>query len=1652
MKEKSVQTTFWVGLVFSIAPLSLFATNDLWIGTGSNNNLNTAGNWSAGVPNTTLTAVFDNTTSDINTTPTASSNFSASALDFDNLASPFSFTFDNCTLTLAGSGITGTNTDTTITSTNTNNTSTITGQLLFTNVTSASSGSALLYAVNDNTVSGAVSSAQRGVQSSFQIGYGVDVPFSMASSGVLSAVNSAEDTTTGTGVNEFGFIEGNQIEFDGTFTAIDDVTITLSNTGTNSSSGHGSSTAIVNGQFLTKLAFSAGNGLNISATNMGTDASTGTGDNQVGYLDNNQLRYNNTVAIGDSATIILSNAGTNSSSGHGSFTGFGLRQLLLIESFTAGDDFIFSATNSGIDESTGTGDNQVGCLTTAQVSCSTFTLGNNGSMTFSNSGTNSGSGTGGHMGLTGLQLGLEGAFQAGNQLNISATNIGMDTSDSAGNNEVGYVTNHQITSDAFTVGDDATIAFFNTGINDSNGTGSKMGVSHGQFIVGGFPFLAGSGLTLSASNIGTDNSTGSGSNEVGYLTINQLEFDAAFTATDDATITLSNTGTNNGNSQNGLIGEISQQLSVQDAFSVGNNLNFSVTNSGIDNGSGTGGNETGYVQANQVEIVDTFTVSDSATITFLSEGTNTGTCQNGFTGWGRLQCLMHEAFQAGDNLEFSASNSGTDTSVNGEGNQIGYLEVNQVEFDTTFTVGESATITLSNTGTSSNESENNSTGFVGGLQFWVQEAFQAGSNLSLSVTNSGTDTSSDGDSNEIGYITSNQLELDTTFVAGDNATIMLSNIGTSSGAGPSNGTGFIGGQQFLLQGAFQAGNDLSLSASNSGTDTSGDGTGNQIGYVTNYQIEFNTTFVAGDNAVITLSNTGTSNSENESNSTGFVGGQQFWVQGSFQAGNDLVLSATNVGENSSTNQLTSNSIGFLNAPQLEFDDTFSVLDGATITVSNSGTNGSSTVDSVGYVAGDQFVVADDFSAGSNLSIIASNTASTSAGNSNVGAVASQIHFSGSCSVGDGAAITASNNGAGSVSGSQIWFENGLTLTSGSATLQATNEGTVGGEGIFVQGDSPGGDLIIILQGTSLDVDTSSPGFLIGSLTGDNTSSAQTNVALTINSGSSVNANYLGSLSAPSLTKSGSGVQTLSGTNTISGLTTLNEGVLVLNGSLSGDILVNNLATLKGNGTIVGSATIDGGTIAPGQSIGTLYMATYTNNDGTYDLEVNSLGESDLISVTGAATINGGSVYLSSTDGGYLFNSPYTIVEAASVTGSYSGVVLASPTTLISPSLSYDAEHVYLTVTSDVLKGAKTFNQRAVATQLDTADVLDSLQLSLLTDIVNLPSQDVSSALASVSGWQYTNDFFVAETVHNEFIKRMYDPLRLLVTTKKSNCECLEADCCNDYTAWCESGGTHTQLSGNSNAFSIVLNGYEVTTGIQKTFFCDWTLGALGSFEHDHIHYSHQGGSGGSDTWLVGLYGLYRPSIFYTMVDFAYGHSLNHMDRSINFGSTHLKAYSKPQISQFTFYGEIGADWNLCSFLMIQQFLGIETGAYWSKDVSENFAGGWGLAVDGQDRDFLNSRVGFHITSNGLSKNLALSLDLAWDRQYFNNKNTLNEEFIQFGDPFKIKGVNLGSNSFDYALTINQCINKNWNVYLRGSGQIWNQAYQCNALLGAEFSW
>ncbi|MDX8493023.1 autotransporter outer membrane beta-barrel domain-containing protein [Mesorhizobium sp. VK22B] len=369
-----------------------------------------------------------------------------------------------------------------------------------------------------------------------------------------------------------------------------------------------------------------------------------------------------------------------------------------------------------------------------------------------------------------------------------------------------------------------------------------------------------------------------------------------------------------------------------------------------------------------------------------------------------------------------------------------------------------------------------------------------------------------------------------------------------------------------------------------------------------------------------------------------------------------------------------------------------------------------------------------------------------------------------------------------------------------------------------------------------------------------------------------------------------GTTILAANNTYTGPTTVDDGKLVVNGSIASSFTtVNDGGALGGIGTIGGLIVNSGGAVAPGNSIGTLKTTgNVTFNPGSiYQVEVNATGQSDRIDATGIAAINGGTVQVFDASGVYALGSHYTLLTAAGgVSGAFADVTQASPvsTPFLSFGLSYDPYNVYL----DIARSAVTFASFGqTPNQMAIGGGLDSVPLSspLVNAVAQLDAPSARSAFDQLSGEAHASaktaliedSRFVREAAIDR-LRSAFDAVGAVKTPVMSYAsggpEYLPATT-DRFALWGRAFGSwgHTDGDGNAARLNRSTGGFFV--GGDGLVFDTWRLGLLAGYSRTNFNVRDRSSSGTSDNYHLGLYGgtqgsnlAFRTGAAYTWHDIA----------------------------------------------------------------------------------------------------------------------------------------------------------------------------------------
>jgi fibronectin-binding autotransporter adhesin len=196
-----------------------------------------------------------------------------------------------------------------------------------------------------------------------------------------------------------------------------------------------------------------------------------------------------------------------------------------------------------------------------------------------------------------------------------------------------------------------------------------------------------------------------------------------------------------------------------------------------------------------------------------------------------------------------------------------------------------------------------------------------------------------------------------------------------------------------------------------------------------------------------------------------------------------------------------------------------------------------------------------------------------------------------------------------------------TLTTGGNNASTTYGGVISGTGGLVKtgtgtqtlvGDSTYTGGTTITAGTLQLGDGGTAGGIVGDVLNNGTLSFNRSNRLAFD----------GAIAGTGMVRQiGTGLTDLTGDSSgFTGTTSISAGTLAVNGSLCGDVSVLAGGRLQGTGTVCDTSNFAGGTVAPGNSIGTLTVAgNYTGTGGTLEIETvlgDDASPSDRLVVTG----------------------------------------------------------------------------------------------------------------------------------------------------------------------------------------------------------------------------------------------------------------------------------------------------------------------------------------------------------------------------------------------------------------------------------------------------
>ena len=541
-----------------------------------------------------------------------------------------------------------------------------------------------------------------------------------------------------------------------------------------------------------------------------------------------------------------------------------------------------------------------------------------------------------------------------------------------------------------------------------------------------------------------------------------------------------------------------------------------------------------------------------------------------------------------------------------------------------------------------------------------------------------------------------------------------------------------------------------------------------------------------------------------------------------------------------------------------------------------------------------------------------------------------------------------------------------------------------------------------------------------------------------------------------LTKQGIGTLVLTGNNSYAGPTLINQGLLAINGSVTSDVTVQNAGVLGGSGTVGSLTARSGGTVAPGNSIGTLNVTRNLSFEpgSRYAVEVAPNGQSDRIQSNGSATIGGGEVavslenstnLLSQSEVRSLLGQQYNILTAQQgISGQFDSV--APNYLFLGTGLTYQPNQVTLNVgrnDTSFTSVAATQNERAVAAAADALAAGNPVYESIL----NAGSTgEARQAFRQLSG-QIHADIASAQVNDSRYLREALNG-RLRQAEGLATSPDIKAD--DDGGAWAQLLGAWDHASGDANATGYQASTYGVLVGLDSALADDWRMGVATGYTRTSLDGGY-GSNADSDNYHLAVYGGKQFGELALRAGGGYTWHRFDTSRSVNYGMQSDRETAKYSARTEQVFAEAGysvkADW-----VNLEPFANLAYINFQNNGISED-GGAAALHGDKQHTDATVSTLGLRADTQwqaSKTTSVALRSELGWQHQYGDLDRGTGLRFNGGNSPFVVNSVSASRDGAVLKASAEVAVNKNATLSL-GYGGLLSQNYQDNSV-NAGFTW
>ncbi|MDM0091104.1 MULTISPECIES: autotransporter domain-containing protein [unclassified Variovorax] len=604
-----------------------------------------------------------------------------------------------------------------------------------------------------------------------------------------------------------------------------------------------------------------------------------------------------------------------------------------------------------------------------------------------------------------------------------------------------------------------------------------------------------------------------------------------------------------------------------------------------------------------------------------------------------------------------------------------------------------------------------------------------------------------------------------------------------------------------------------------------------------------------------------------------------------------------------------------------------------------------------------------------------------------------------------------------------------TLTLGGLNTNTT----IGG---VIAGTATGGALVktgtgtLTLTGTNTYAGgtTISGGTLVGHVNSFGTGAIVDNAALVIDQASDGTlANALSG--SGNLSKTGAGVVRYTGDGSaFTGSTQILGGTLLIDSVLGGSTSIGSGATLQGTGTLGSTTLLADSTVAPaGSGIGTLQINGDLRFDAKakYQVQAAADGRSDLIRVSGTATLGGASVVVLAADGSWNPVTRYTILSAGSRVGTFGGV--SSNFAFLTPVLSYTAQDVLLGLTRNDLRFDSvgvTANQRA------SGGAIDSVRTGALYNaVVQLDAPTARSAFDQLSGELHAS-VKSAAIEDSRFVREAG-----LDRARQSLGGVAAADdLAGRGGLWVRALRSLGSNASDGNAGSIDRDTTGLLVGADTALGSDARVGVIGGYTRGRTALAARASSADSDTYHLGAYGAKQWGALGLRAGASYSLSQVETQRQVGFTGFSDRLKGDYDAKALQVFGELG--WALpAGGGLLEPFAGLAHVRLKTDGFTESGgAAALGVAGDTTSTSFstLGLRASNAVALGGLQATLRGMV--GW-RHAFGDTTPTSSAAFAGSSAFNVAGVPIGKDVAVLEAGLDFALQRNLTLGVSYSGQV-----------------